>query len=155
MQSSSTASGICPSADARVRLFALLYETNARLSRTLGTLLEETCSLPLAWFDVLLQIRRAPDGRLKMTEIADATVHSTGGTTRLVDRIEQAGFVERQHCPNDRRAIHVAMTLAGNAKLDEALILHLEHLDGHLTDRLNTQERETLTKLLSKLNCDD
>src|ERR1019366_4519566 len=142
----------CPSSDERVKLFALLLETNARLSRSLGSELEEACDLPLAWFDVLLQLRTSPDGRLKMNQIADAIVHSTGGTTRLIDRLEEAGLVERQLCPCDRRAIHVAITPPGNVRLDEALRVHLEYLEENLTARLSSTERVTLTKLLTKLN---
>jgi DNA-binding MarR family transcriptional regulator len=142
----------CPSGDERVKLFALLNETNARLSRSLALQLEEACDLPLAWFEVLLQLRQTPEGRLKMTQIADAIVHSTGGTTRLIDRLEEAGLVERQLCPSDRRAIHVAITERGNAKLDSAFDVHLEYLEENLTARLSSAERVTLTKLLAKLN---
>ena len=142
----------CPSGDEKVQLFGLLLETNARLSRRLGLELEAECELPLAWFDVLLQLRRSPDGRLKMNEIADKIVHSSGGTTRLVDRIEVAGLVARQSCPSDRRAIHVAITDAGNAKLDEALNVHLDYLDESLAKQLTEVERSTLASLLTKLN---
>jgi DNA-binding MarR family transcriptional regulator len=142
----------CPSGDEKVQLFGLLLETNARLARSLGLELESTCELPLAWFDVLLQLRRAPEGRLKMNQIADAIVHSTGGTTRLIDRLEGAQLVERQNCPSDRRAIHVAITDQGNAKLDEALGVHLEYLEGNLANRLSDDERATLAVLLTKLN---
>ena len=142
----------CPSGDEKVQLFGLLLETNARLARSLGLELESTCELPLAWFDVLLQLRRAPEGRLKMNQIADAIVHSTGGTTRLIDRLEGAQLVERQNCPSDRRAIHVAITAQGNAKLDEALGVHLEYLEGNLANRLSDDERATLAVLLTKLN---
>ena len=142
----------CPSGDERVKLFGLLLETNARLSRSLGVRLEENCDLPLAWFEVLLQLRQSPEGRLKMNQIADAIVHSTGGTTRLIDRLEEAGLVARQLCPSDRRAIHVAITPLGNAKLDTALDVHLEYLEEHLTARLSDDERCELTTLLTKLN---
>lgn len=145
-------SSACPSGDERVVLFGLLLETNARLSKSLGVELEATCGLPLAWFEVLLQLRKSPEGRLKMNQIADAIVHSSGGTTRLIDRIEEAGYVDRQHCPSDRRAIHVAISAKGNAKLDEALNVHLDYLEDNLTARLSTTERETLTALLKKLN---
>lgn len=148
----SSATSACPSGDEKVQLFGLLLETNARLSRSLGLELEAQCELPLAWFDVLLQLRRSPAGRLKMNEIAEAIVHSSGGTTRLVDRVEQAGLVERQSCPSDRRAIHVAITDAGNAKLDEALNVHLEYLDESLAKQLTEGERSTLASLLTKLN---
>ena len=148
----SSVTSACPSGDEKVQLFGLLLETNARLSRSLGLELEAECELPLAWFEVLLQLRRSPNGRLKMNEIADAIVHSSGGTTRLVDRLEVAGLVARQSCPSDRRAIHVAITDAGNAKLDHALNVHLEYLDERLAKRLTEGERVTLTSLLTKLN---
>ncbi|HEY7931735.1 MAG TPA: hypothetical protein VIC81_05675, partial [Acidimicrobiales bacterium] len=62
----------CPSGDEKVVLFGLLLETNARLAKDFGAELETKCDLPLAWFDVLLQLRRTNDGRLKMNQIADA-----------------------------------------------------------------------------------
>lgn len=142
----------CPSGDEKVTLFGLLLETNARLARGLGVELEATCELPLAWFEVLLELRKSPDGRLKMSQIADAIVHSTGGTTRLIDRLEETGLVARTLCPTDRRAIHVAITPAGNDKLDAALAVHLDYLDQHLAGRLSEVERRSLSALLGKLN---
>ncbi|HVB52085.1 MAG TPA: MarR family transcriptional regulator [Acidimicrobiales bacterium] len=142
----------CPSGDEKVALFGLLLETNARLSKELGAELETSCQLPLAWFEVLLRLRRSSDGRLKMSQMADAIVHSTGGTTRLIDRLAEADLVKREHCPSDRRAIFVAITDVGNAKLDEALGVHLSYLDNHLAARLNDTERSSLTALLTKLN---
>jgi DNA-binding MarR family transcriptional regulator len=99
-----------------------------------------------------LQLRQNDGGRLKMSQIADAIVHSTGGTTRLVDRLEGAGYVRREHCASDRRAIWVAITDEGGAKLDEALQVHLRYLDDNLATRLNDGERGLLTSLLTKLN---
>ncbi len=148
----SISASACPSGDEKVELFGLLLETNARLSRSLAMVLESQCELPLPWFEVLLQLRKTSDGRLKMHRIADAIVHSTGGTTRLIDRLEEAGLVARQNCPSDRRAIFVAITEEGNRRLDEALSVHLTYLDGHMGSRLSGAERSTLTSLLHKLN---
>jgi len=142
----------CPSGDEKVALFGLLFETNARMSREIGAELESQCQLPLAWFDVLLQLRQSDTGRLKMSQIADAIVHSTGGTTRLIDRLEGSGFVRREHCASDRRAIWVAITDEGGAKLDEALLVHLGYLNTTLATRLDDTERRDLTGLLTKLN---
>ena len=142
----------CPSGDERVTLFGLLLETNARLSKELGAVLESSCQLPLAWFEVLLQLRHNPDGRLKMSEMADAIFHSTGGTTRLIDRLEESRYVRREHCSNDRRAVYVAITDEGNAKLDEALGVHLDSLMELMDERLSSNERDTLSALLTKLN---
>jgi DNA-binding MarR family transcriptional regulator len=145
-------SSACPSGDEKVALFGLLFETNARMSREIGAELEARCQLPFAWFDVLLQLRHNEDGRLKMSQMADAIVHSTGGTTRLVDRLEEAGYVRREHCAADRRAIYVAITDEGGAKLDVALLVHLRYLEENLATRLNDTERSVLTGLLTKLN---
>jgi DNA-binding MarR family transcriptional regulator len=142
---------ICPSGDDRVKLFGLLLETNARLSRNLGMTLEAACALPLAWFEVLLLLRQSPEGHLKMNQIAEHIVHTTGGTTRLIDRLEEAGFVTRRQCPSDRRAIHVAIAPLGDEKLNEALDVHLVYLDDNLAARLSEGERTTLTNLLTKL----
>lgn len=141
----------CPSGDEKVVLFGLLLETNARLAKEFGAELETKCDLPLAWFDVLLQLRRTQSGQLKMNQIAEAIVHSTGGTTRLIDRLEEFGYVRRENCPSDRRAIFVAITEAGNEKLDEALGVHVAFLDESLAQRLSDQERATLKSLLHKL----
>lgn len=146
------ATGACPSGDEKVTLFGLLIETNARLARNLGAALEAGCQLPLAWFEVLLRLRQSPDSRLKMSQMADAIVHSTGGTTRLVDRLEEAGLVRRENCPSDRRSVYVALTDEGSAKLDQALSVHLEYLDESLGTRLDASEREALSALLTKLN---
>lgn len=142
----------CPSGDEKVVLFGLLLDTNARLSRDFGARLEAECQMPLAWFDVLLQLRNSDDGRLKMSQVANAIVHSTGGTTRLIDRLEEAGLVRREHCESDRRAIFVAITDDGNAKLQEALLVHVRYLDDNLAARLSDKERAQLTGLLTKLN---
>jgi DNA-binding MarR family transcriptional regulator len=142
----------CPSGDEKVVLFGLLLETNARLSKELGVVLERSCQLPLAWFDVLLQLRQNVDGRLKMSEMADAIIHSTGGTTRLIDRLEESKYVRRELCSSDRRAVYVAITDEGNAKLDEALGVHLDFLDELLGERLTSSDRESLSTLLTKLN---
>ncbi len=144
-------SSTCPSGDEKVALFGLLLETNARLSRDLASTLEGSCQLPLAWFEVLLQLHHSADERLKMSQMADAIFHSTGGTTRLVDRLEGAGLVRREHCPSDRRAIYVAITDAGKAKLDDALGVHLAYLDDLFGSRLSPEERGDLAALLNKL----
>ncbi len=145
-------SSACPKGDEKVVLFGLLLDTNARLSRDFGAELEAECQMPLAWFDVLLQLSSSDGGRMTMSQMADAIVHSTGGTTRLVDRLQEAGLVRRENCASDRRAIYVAITEAGAAKLDEALAVHVRYLDENLAARLTCDERTQLADLLTKLN---
>ncbi|HUD69174.1 MAG TPA: MarR family transcriptional regulator [Acidimicrobiales bacterium] len=139
-------------ADQRVLLFGLLMETNARLERQLGAAMERAIGLPLAWFEVLVRVQRAERGFLSMSELAGQTVYSSGGTTRLVDRIEREGLVERFACPSDRRSVHVRITEAGELVLAEALKVHAGHLDTYVTSKLSDEEREILETALRKLN---
>ncbi len=142
----------CPSNDPQVQLFGLVLAAHARLTREVGAALETTCDLSVPTFETLLSLRRSESGRLTMSEVADAILHSTGGTTRLIDRLEEAGLVERQSCPTDRRATYVAITAAGNRAFEEAVAVHIDTLGSTMGSRLSERERETLAALLTKLS---
>lgn len=141
----------CPSQDPRVLLFGELTDATARLERRVDADLRAQCDLSLPWFETLLSLKRSPEGRLTMGEIAAAINHSDGGTTRLVDRMVEAGLLERTSCPTDRRAIHVIATDQGRERLDEALTVHVDVLAGAVTQSLSDAERSELARLLSKL----
>jgi DNA-binding MarR family transcriptional regulator len=137
--------------DERITLMGLLLETHAKLTRVLSAALEEACSIPLTWFDVLIRLGRSPERRLTMSQLAAQVSLTTGGVTRLVDRIAEAGYVERQSCPSDRRSIYVALTAAGTEKLQEATAAHLDDLERHLLEPLDADERAALAGTLRKL----
>ena len=138
--------------DERLVLMGLLTEVDGRLRRSLGAAMEESDGISLITFEVLVRIARSPEGRLTMSEVADQTVHTSGGTTRLVDRIEEAGLVRRASCPNDRRTTYVELTKEGAARLESATHSHLQLLERELTGRLSATERSVLIKALTKLN---
>jgi DNA-binding MarR family transcriptional regulator len=68
---------------------------------------------PLAWYDVLWALERAPERRLRMSELADHVVLSRSNLTRLVDRLEEAGVVARERSEEDRRGAYAVITAAG------------------------------------------
>lgn len=70
---------------------------------------------PLAWYDVLWALERAPDRRLRMSELADHVVLSRSNLTRLVDRLEEAGVVARERSEEDRRGAYAVLTDEGRA----------------------------------------
>ena len=149
-----TVVALCPSVakDERIMLVGLLAETAARLQRTLGGSLESECGLPLAWYEVLVRIVRSPEGRMTMSEVADKTVYTSGGTTRLVDRIEEAGLLQRAKCPSDRRTVYVEITEVGATALAAATEVHLSHIDAEVMVHLDEAERATLIDLLTRIN---
>src|SRR3954452_20953188 len=93
-----------------IRLEIVLWErVDARL--------RESHELPLAFFESLLFISRAPQGSMRVGDLARALRVTVGGTSKLVDRIDRAGLIAREPDPDDRRASRVALTTAGKRKL--------------------------------------
>src|SRR5262249_39743780 len=68
---------------------------------------------PLPWYDALLELSRAPGGRLRPVELEKAMLLPQYSTSRLVDRLVKAGLVTRETCPVDGRGQFVAITAAG------------------------------------------
>jgi DNA-binding MarR family transcriptional regulator len=68
---------------------------------------------PLAWYDVLWALERAPERRLRMSELAEHVVLSRSNLTRLVDRLEEAGLVARERSEEDRRGAYAVITAEG------------------------------------------
>ncbi|MGP0032310.1 MAG: MarR family winged helix-turn-helix transcriptional regulator [Acidimicrobiales bacterium] len=141
--------------DERLALMGLLVRTHRQLTSVLGQELERACGIPLVWFDVLIHIGGAPEGRLTMSRLSTDIALTTGGVTRLVDRMAESGLVARQNCPSDRRSVHVILTDEGQATLRDAIAEHMRGIDRHLMAPLSPAERTALAATLSKLVGDD
>jgi DNA-binding MarR family transcriptional regulator len=100
---------------------------------------------------VLINVGAAPEGRLTMSRLSADVALTTGGVTRLVDRMVEAGLVERQNCPSDRRSIHVILTTEGRSVLDRAVAAHIGGIDRHLMAHLDDDDRAALTAALTKV----
>jgi MarR family transcriptional regulator, 2-MHQ and catechol-resistance regulon repressor len=136
--------------DDRITAFGMLIEAHAAVAARVGRDLEAAVGLPVTWFEVLLRLARSEDHQLRMTELAAQVAHSTSGLTRLVDRIEQAGYIRREACHIDRRGSFAVLTEEGQEVLRRALPGHLESLDRHLAGPLG-DEVCTLSRLLRTL----
>ena len=141
--------------DERLELMGLIVRTHRRLTDTLGRELEESTGIPLVFFDVLIHVAAAPDGFLTMSRLSTDVSLTTGGVTRLVDRMVDAGLVAREHCPSDRRSIHVVLTPEGQAVLGRAVAAHIEGIDRHLMAHLDNDERAALSAALMKILASD
>lgn len=114
--------------DRLVTTFGRLVEAHAAVGRRTGTSLERECGIPQPWFEVLLRISRADDGQVSMGSLAKQVALTSGGITKMIDRMIDAGLVQRVPCPTDRRVLFAALTDQGRAKLDEALVVHTADL---------------------------
>ena len=103
-------------------------------------------------FDVLINLANAPGGRLRMTDLANAAMLSSGGLTRLVGRLEDRGLVQRDQDPADARAFFARLTEAGQAQLASMRRTHdatvHEFLGAHLSPAEVEALRETLARVL-------
>ena len=141
--------------DDRLDLMGLLVRTHRKLTETLGRELEESAGIPLVFFDVLIHVAAAPDGYLTMSRLSTDVSLTTGGVTRLVDRMVEAGLVARQHCPSDRRSVHVVLTPEGQVVLEQAVAAHIDGIDRHLMAHLDSHERAALSAALNKVLSED
>lgn len=136
---------------AELAAWAGLLETHQRLARELDAELEQAHGLSLGDYDVLIQLADAPEGHLRMTELAEAVLITRSGLTRLVDRLERRGLVERVRCPSDGRGLWAALTDAGRARLREARSTHLAGVRRRFLEPLAGEDIEQLAAIWSRL----
>jgi DNA-binding MarR family transcriptional regulator len=98
---------------------------HAALVKSLDAELASAHDLPLSSYEVLLTLEAAPGRKRRMSELADSVLLSRSGMTRLVDRLERDGLLERDHCTADGRGCFAVLTAKGKAVLDTARPTHL------------------------------
>ena len=120
---------------------------HARIVRALDDELEREHGLPLSSYDVLIQLSLAPDGRLRMFELADAIVLSRSGLTRLVDRLERAGLVERERGEVDPRQMYALLTDRGFEAVADATPTHIAGIKERFLERLSDEQTKQLAAI--------
>ena len=107
--------------------------------------------LQRGWFDLLAALRRAgAPYELNPTQLIEATLLSSGGMTKRLDRLAESGLVKRRPDPNDRRGTLVRLTPRGKATIDKALDAHVAN-EEELLGSLSATDRRTLDSLLRTL----
>lgn len=127
-------------------------QTHARLTRQLDDELRSEHDLPLTTYDVLVQLENAPGHQMRMSELADAVLLSRSGLTRLVDRLERQGLLERRECPDDARGSLAALTDAGATRLAEARPTHLAGVRRLFLEPLGEPERRRMAAVWDQLS---
>lgn len=98
--------------------------THADVVRALDRELQAACGISFGDYDVLVTLANGPAEGLRMGQLAEAIVLSPSGVTRVVDRLERAGLVERR--AENRRIVRAALTAQGRARLETAAPVHLD-----------------------------
>src|ERR1700758_1479042 len=84
-----------------LRAWRGMLRVHASLTKALDAQLEAAHGLPLSSYEVLMYLADAPEEKMRMSELANSVILSRSGLTRLVDRLEREGLLERQSCPSD------------------------------------------------------
>ncbi|HKG11344.1 MAG TPA: MarR family transcriptional regulator [Gaiellaceae bacterium] len=139
-----------PSAE-RLRAWRLYFESALALIDVLDAALEGDAGIPLRWYDALVHLEETPDG-LRMNELAERILYSKSGFTRVVDRLEDAGLVQRVRPENDRRSILVVLTDQGRTTIEQARRHHRHAIEQHFSQHLSDSDIKALTRALEKLS---
>jgi DNA-binding MarR family transcriptional regulator len=138
--------------DWRLAVWRSFLRTHNHLLRQLEQQLAEHGKLALGNYDVLVQLAEAPGHRLRMSELAQAVLLSRSGLTRLVDRLQKDGLVQRQPDPDDARGMYTVLTAKGRDTLRDASRVHLAGVSNLVLDRLSEAELRQLQALMLQLD---
>jgi len=128
-----------------------MLRAHSSLTRELDAELRTRHGLALSSYEVLLLLARSPQGAMRMAELADGVLLSRSGLTRLVDRLERAGFVERRECEEDARGLLAVITDSGRELFDAARGTHLAGVRRLYLDRFSESEQRALGALFERL----
>lgn len=135
----------------QIAVWRAFLRAHSRITRALEADLVAEQKLPLASYDVLVQLVEAPEHRLRMTELADAVLLSRSGVTRLVDRLVREGLVRREACETDARGLFAVLTDAGYQRLRTASGTHLRGVHDYFVGRLSSDELHRFGELVETL----
>ena len=129
-----------------------LLNAHATVTRHIEEALSESGLPPLAWYDVLWPVYQAEGRRLRMRDLAEQVVTiSRSGLTRLVDRIVDAGMLERDATPGDRRGTDVILTSKGADLLKAMWPVYARTVNVHFSEPLSKSRAEALRDALRRV----
>ncbi len=91
-------------------------------------------------YEILVELSEAPDQRLRMTELADATSQSRSRLSHQISRMENRGLVRRDECEGDKRGTFAVLTAEGIAAIERVAPDHVENVRRHFIDRLSPRQ---------------
>ncbi|WP_184888745.1 MarR family winged helix-turn-helix transcriptional regulator [Sphaerisporangium siamense] len=132
-------------------VWRILQRAQVEITRSLEIALLSKHDLAPAAYDVLSQLFESPGRRLRMNDLADRVLLSRSGLTRLIDRLQREGLVEREACASDARGLYAVLTTAGEERLSEATPTYMRAVRGRFLGLLDDEELRQCAAMLAKL----
>jgi DNA-binding MarR family transcriptional regulator len=124
---------------------------STRLMSQLDDEMKATHGERLATFDVLSNLAEAPNGELRMSDLADQTLFSRSRLSYTVDQLETRGLVTRQTDPHDKRGVSAVLTPDGVTHHRKLAITHLKGIRQHFLNPTTAASRTDLTNTLTPI----
>ena len=140
---------------AELRAWRGMLRVHSRLVKVLDARLDDDHGLPLTSYEVLVHLSEAEGGRMRMCDLAESILLSRSGLTRLVDRLERDGLLQRVACADDARGSFATLTPAGREKLAEARVTHLEGVRSLFLEHFSEAELAELGRLWGRILPDE
>jgi DNA-binding MarR family transcriptional regulator len=128
-----------------------LLQVHAALVPSLDKAVQSQTGLPLSWYDVLLELANEPQGRLRMSDLAERVVLSRTRVSRLVDELVARGLISKEDHPDDRRSAYAVITKAGLAEFRAAAPVYVRAIESQFASNLTDEDLELVAQILNKI----
>jgi DNA-binding MarR family transcriptional regulator len=139
-----------------VSSWASFLKVHARIINEIEKELARAKVIPLTWYDVLLSVNGSPGNRKRMIEIAEEVVLTKSGLSRSVDKLIEAGLIQKEACPEDKRGSYAVITEKGIKALKDAWPVYRKCINQYFGGNLDQHEiiiiHNSMNKILSNLN---
>lgn len=137
--------------DKMIKVWVALVRAQHSVMKHVETALKQAGFPPLDWYDVLLELNRNPDEGLRSIEIEKRTLLPQHGISRLLDKLENHGYIERRLCENDGRGRQIYISSGGQKLLTLMWPVYKSALEDAIGDHLTSEQAANLADLLPKL----
>lgn len=108
-------------------------------------------AIPLAAYDVLIELETVPDKKLRLYDLSEACLLTKSGISKIVNTLEKQGFIKRERCNDDKRGFFAVITEKGSFAVRKAWIVYKQSIAHYFSSSLSTAETTQLGHLMAKL----
>lgn len=137
--------------DSTIQAWARLVRAHQTAFSHVEKALKNDGQPPLIWYDVLLELERAGDTGLRPYELERTLMLKQYGVSRLIERIEKSGYIERESCEDDGRGQRLSITRAGKKLRRRMWSIYGPAIEDVVGAKLTSRQSNTLSELLVKL----
>lgn len=142
---------LSPQQSTVLAVWVRLLRGHAFASREMNKQLNDDHAISLNDFQTLLLLSRADGGMMRRIDLAGELQLTASGVTKLLDGLQDAGYVDKASCSSDARVTYAVLTESGRDKLASCTCSHISAIQHMLADRYSEDELATLAELLGRL----